>query len=68
MSESGLSEYVAMWTTERDRWELHRVGDVYLPITKGDQPVVQAICDDALADEVTTRMLQAGVTVVDVSK
>ncbi|MCX4693539.1 hypothetical protein [Streptomyces sp. NBC_01408] len=66
MSEPDLSEYAAMWTTERDQWELRRVGGVYLPITKGDQPRVQLICDDTLADEVTTRMLQAGVTVVDV--
>ncbi|MGW5850402.1 hypothetical protein ACWFQ8_21050 [Streptomyces sp. NPDC055254] len=66
MSDSDLSEFEAMWTTERDQWELRRVGDVYLPITKGDPPMVQAICDDALATEVTRRMIQAGVTVVDV--
>ncbi|MFJ3199134.1 hypothetical protein [Streptomyces sp. NPDC086989] len=67
MREWDLSEYAAMWTTERDRWELHRVGDAYLPTTKGDRPMVHLICDDALADEVTMRMLRAGVTVVDES-
>ncbi|MEU9703546.1 hypothetical protein [Streptomyces sp. NPDC047981] len=65
MSEQDLSAYASMWTTERDRWELHRFDDTYLPIAKGDPPMASLICDDELADLVIARMLAAGVTVVD---
>ncbi|MFF0766959.1 hypothetical protein ACFYWH_44390 [Streptomyces sp. NPDC003737] len=65
MSEQDLSAYAAMWTTERDQWELHRFDDGYLPIMKSDPPMAEVICDDELADLVITRMLAAGVAVVD---
>ena len=68
MSEQDLSAYASMWTTERDQWELHRFDDTYLPISKGDPPMASLICDDELADLVITRMLAAGVAVVDASE
>ncbi|MET8807405.1 hypothetical protein [Streptomyces sp. NPDC004546] len=65
MSEQDLSAYASMWTTERAQWELHRIGDGYLPIMKGDSPMAQMIRDDELADLVIAQMLAAGVAVVD---
>ncbi|GGT53876.1 hypothetical protein [Streptomyces purpureus] len=65
MSEWDLSAYEGMWTTERDDWELHRAGDSYLPVSKGDRPMAHLMCDDDLAELVVARMLAAGVTVVD---
>ncbi|MGW5428579.1 hypothetical protein ACWET9_15385 [Streptomyces sp. NPDC004059] len=66
MSEQDLSAYASMWTTERAQWELHRIGDGYLSIMKGDPPMAQVICDgDELADLVIAQMLAAGVAVVD---
>jgi hypothetical protein len=65
MSEQDLSAYASMWTTERDQWELHRIGDTYLPIMKGDPPMAEVICDDEVADLVIAQMLAAGVAVVD---
>ncbi|GAA3855089.1 hypothetical protein [Streptomyces lannensis] len=65
MSEQDLSAYASMRTTERDQWELHRFDDGYLPIMKGDPPMAEVICDDELAELVITRMLAAGVAVVD---
>ncbi|MFE7790530.1 hypothetical protein [Streptomyces sp. NPDC057460] len=64
MSEQELSAYASMWTTERDQWELHRIGDTYLPIMNGDPPMAGMICDDDLADQVIAKMLAAGVAVV----
>ncbi|MGC5001288.1 hypothetical protein [Streptomyces sp. DT203] len=64
MSDRDLLAHEPMWTTERDRWELHQTSLGYLPILKGDPPMAELICDDGLADQVIAKMLAAGVAVV----
>lgn len=65
MPEPDLSEYVAMWTTQTDRWELRGRPDRLLPVAKGDPPMAQIIEDDEVAKIVIGKMLAAGVEVVD---
>ncbi|MGW4553054.1 hypothetical protein ACWEP2_13740 [Streptomyces sp. NPDC004279] len=65
MSEQDLSEFEAMWTTERERWALFQSDMGYLPILRGNPPMAEVICDEELSDLVVAKMLAAGVAVVE---
>ncbi|GAA0656283.1 hypothetical protein GCM10010193_03480 [Kitasatospora atroaurantiaca] len=63
--EPDLASYEAMWTTGRDQWQLEQTGSGYLIVMKGERPMYLLICHDTLADQITARMLAAGVEIVD---
>ncbi|MFI9269776.1 hypothetical protein ACIGXM_03505 [Kitasatospora sp. NPDC052896] len=66
MPKSDLSGHEAMWTTERDKFVLWKLSSgAYMPMQKGDPPMAQLICDEELSHLVITKMLEAGVPVVD---
>jgi hypothetical protein len=61
-----LAKYESMWTTERDGWRLWTDGSGdYIPKDVRDgKALLYVIGDEAIAEEVTRRMLGAGVEVV----
>ncbi|GAA3058161.1 hypothetical protein GCM10020229_82280 [Kitasatospora albolonga] len=60
-----LDDYAALWTTDRDHWQLERAGSGYLPLSKGANPYYLVTCHEELAERIVARMLAAGVEVVD---
>lgn len=61
---SDFSEFEAMWTSERDQYELWRLSDDrFMPMQKGDPPMAVLICDEDAFLLVVSKMLEAGVEV-----
>ncbi|MFJ6775075.1 hypothetical protein ACIQOV_29635 [Kitasatospora sp. NPDC091257] len=62
--ERALGGYQYLWTTERDRWQLHESGGGHV-VQRRDAPWTHLlICNDTLARRITAEMLAAGVNVV----
>ncbi|MEU1288178.1 hypothetical protein [Kitasatospora sp. NPDC005856] len=62
--ERALTDHRFLWTTERDHWQLLETDNGHL-IQRRDAPWTQLlICNDTLAQRITTEMLTAGINVI----
>ncbi len=61
---ANLSDYEALWTTQRDRYVLFHTGSSYIIVEVETQGVVR-IEDPDLAETVKRRMIDAGVEIVE---
>ncbi|MGW7585314.1 hypothetical protein ACWGKU_15435 [Kitasatospora sp. NPDC054768] len=62
--ERALGGYQYLWTTERDRWQLHESGGGHV-VQRRDAPWTHLLIrNETLARRITAEMLAAGVNVV----